>query len=171
MTFFEDIRSGRLMEVVADRSSIRWFLGYDLDEPLPDHFRASPASANATVWRSSGASSRRSRRSASRRGSGVREGTLPRCDRKVEANASLDSMGPRLLMEDRLARSSTRRASSPRRRSPKKAQTRSRPPPWDPPVGKAKHSRRRTRAGTLGSLKPGAGRGGASMGPQATGGS
>ena len=36
--FFEDIRSERqLMEVVADRLSIRWYLGYDLDEPLPDH--------------------------------------------------------------------------------------------------------------------------------------
>src|SRR5829696_6255463 len=36
--FFEDIRSERqLMEVAADRLSIRWFLGYDLDEPLPDH--------------------------------------------------------------------------------------------------------------------------------------
>ena len=36
--FFEDIRSERqLMEVAADRLSIRWYLGYDLDEPLPDH--------------------------------------------------------------------------------------------------------------------------------------
>ncbi|MCA1731666.1 MAG: IS1182 family transposase [Actinobacteria bacterium] len=36
--FFEDLRSERqLMEVVADRLSIRWYLGYDLDEPLPDH--------------------------------------------------------------------------------------------------------------------------------------
>jgi transposase len=36
--FFEDIRSERqLMEVGADRLSIRWFLGYDLNEPLPDH--------------------------------------------------------------------------------------------------------------------------------------
>jgi|SRR5215212_9986807 len=35
--FFENIRSERrLMEVAADRLSIRWFLGYDLDEPLPD---------------------------------------------------------------------------------------------------------------------------------------
>ena len=25
------------MEIAADRLSIRWFLGYDLDEPLPDH--------------------------------------------------------------------------------------------------------------------------------------
>jgi transposase len=36
--FFEDIRSERqLMKVAADRLSVRWFLGYDLHEPLPDH--------------------------------------------------------------------------------------------------------------------------------------
>jgi transposase len=36
--FFEDIRSEReLMRVAADRLSVRWFLGYDLREPLPDH--------------------------------------------------------------------------------------------------------------------------------------
>jgi transposase len=36
--FFEGLRSERqLMEVVADRLSIRWYLGYDLHEPLPDH--------------------------------------------------------------------------------------------------------------------------------------
>ncbi|MDQ6661763.1 MAG: IS1182 family transposase [Chloroflexota bacterium] len=36
--FFEDIRSERLlMRQVADRLSVRWYLGYDLDDPLPDH--------------------------------------------------------------------------------------------------------------------------------------
>jgi transposase len=36
--FFEDLRSeGQLMRVVADRLSLRWYLGYDLNEPLPDH--------------------------------------------------------------------------------------------------------------------------------------
>lgn len=36
--FFEDLRSERqLMQVVCDRLSLRWYLGYDLDEPLPDH--------------------------------------------------------------------------------------------------------------------------------------
>src|SRR3712207_7879253 len=36
--FFEDIRSERqLMKVAAERLSVRWFLGYDLHEPLPDH--------------------------------------------------------------------------------------------------------------------------------------
>jgi transposase len=36
--FFEGTRSERqLMRVAADRLSVRWFLGYDLNEPLPDH--------------------------------------------------------------------------------------------------------------------------------------
>ncbi|MDP9458111.1 MAG: transposase [Actinomycetota bacterium] len=36
--FFEDLRSERqLMRVVANRLSLRWYLGYDLHEPLPDH--------------------------------------------------------------------------------------------------------------------------------------
>jgi transposase len=36
--FFEGIRSKRqLMRHAADRLSVRWYLGYDLNEPLPDH--------------------------------------------------------------------------------------------------------------------------------------
>jgi transposase len=36
--FFEGIRSERqLMRVAADRLSVRWYLGYDLHEPLLDH--------------------------------------------------------------------------------------------------------------------------------------
>src|SRR5215203_2441135 len=36
--FFEGLRSERqLMRVAADRLSLRWCLGYDLTEPLPDH--------------------------------------------------------------------------------------------------------------------------------------
>lgn len=36
--FFEDLRSERqLMRVVSDRLSVRWYLCYDLPEPLPDH--------------------------------------------------------------------------------------------------------------------------------------
>src|SRR5712692_4058960 len=36
--FFEGIRSERLlMRHADDRLSVRWYLGYDLDEPLPDH--------------------------------------------------------------------------------------------------------------------------------------
>lgn len=36
--FFEGIRSERQLErVAADRLSVRWYIGYDLHEPLPDH--------------------------------------------------------------------------------------------------------------------------------------
>ena len=36
--FFEGIRSERqLMRHAADRLSLRWYIGYDLNEPLPDH--------------------------------------------------------------------------------------------------------------------------------------
>src|SRR4051812_32444268 len=36
--FFEGLRSERqLLQVVADRLSLRWYLGYDLTEPLPEH--------------------------------------------------------------------------------------------------------------------------------------
>ena len=56
--FFEDLLSERqLMSVVADRLSLRWYLGYDLHEPLPDHSSLSPASASATVFLPSVASS------------------------------------------------------------------------------------------------------------------
>ncbi len=38
VVFFEGIRSERLlMRHAADRLSVRWYLGYDLNEPLPDH--------------------------------------------------------------------------------------------------------------------------------------
>jgi hypothetical protein len=48
--FFEGIRSEReLMKIASDRLSVRWHLGYDLNEPLPDYFRASPGSASAMV--------------------------------------------------------------------------------------------------------------------------
>ena len=36
--FFEGIRSERqFLRLAADRLSVQWFLGYNLDEPLPDH--------------------------------------------------------------------------------------------------------------------------------------
>src|SRR3954453_20405847 len=36
--FFEGLRSERqLLQVVADGLSLRWYLGYDLTEPLPEH--------------------------------------------------------------------------------------------------------------------------------------
>ena len=43
--FFEGIRSEReLMKIASDRLSVRWYLGYDLQEPLPDHFQPHPDS-------------------------------------------------------------------------------------------------------------------------------
>ncbi len=48
--FFEDIRSERLlMQHAADRLSVRWYLGYDLREPLPDH--SSFAFLSKRTWR------------------------------------------------------------------------------------------------------------------------
>ncbi len=39
MMFCEGIRSEReLMRIVSDRLSLRWCAGYDLHEPLPDHY-------------------------------------------------------------------------------------------------------------------------------------
>ena len=36
--FFEGARSERqLLRLAADRLSVRWYLGFDLPEPLPDH--------------------------------------------------------------------------------------------------------------------------------------
>jgi transposase len=38
--FFEGLRSERLlMRVLDDRLAARWYIGYDLTEPLPDHSR------------------------------------------------------------------------------------------------------------------------------------
>ena len=38
IAFFEGIRSERhLMETVNLNLAHRWFLGYDLDQPVPDH--------------------------------------------------------------------------------------------------------------------------------------
>ena len=100
--FFEDIRSERrLMEVTADRLSIRWFLGYDLNEPLPDH------SSLTRIRERYGLEIFRS----------FFERIVEECFEvglvwgkelyfdatKVEADASFDSMGPRLVeVEDRI---------------------------------------------------------------------
>ena len=86
--FFEDLRSERqLMEVVADRLSLRWYLGYDLKSRCPITPR-SPASGNAIALRSSAASSRGSSRSASMPGwCGAKSCYFDAT--KVEANASI----------------------------------------------------------------------------------
>jgi transposase len=101
--FFEGIRSERqLLRVVADRLSLRWYLGYDLSEPLPDHSSLT--------------------RIRERYGLGVFrsffEAVVERCvaaglvwgkelyidATKVEANAALASLQPRFAVEAHLAR-------------------------------------------------------------------
>src|SRR5215210_4597879 len=96
--FFEDIRSERrLMEVAADRLSIRWFLGYDLNEPLPDHSSLSRIRERYGL--------EIFRRFFERIGklcveAGLVWGKELYFDAtKVEANASLDSMRSRSLVE------------------------------------------------------------------------
>src|SRR5258708_409266 len=100
--FFEDIRSERLlMRLVADRLSVRWYLGYDLDDPLPDHSSLS--------------------RIRTRYGLGIFrrffDAILEQCQQakliwgkelyidatKVDANASVDSLTTRFAVEAREA--------------------------------------------------------------------
>ena len=99
--FFEGLRSERqLMQVVADRLSLRWYLGSDLTEPLPDHSSLS--------------------RIRERYGLDVFrrffEAIIEQCIQaglvwgkelyfdatNVEANASLDSVAPRFAVEAHL---------------------------------------------------------------------
>src|SRR5215210_4065732 len=100
--FFEGLRSERqLMRVVADRLSLRWYIGYDLTESLPDHssltrirerygvdvFRrffeviVEQCIAAGLVW--------------------GKELYIDSTD--VEANASIDSLQPRVAIEAHLA--------------------------------------------------------------------
>ena len=101
--FFEDLRSERqLMRVVADRLSLRWYLGYDLHEPLPDHSSLTRIRERfgIPVFR----------RFFERIVEMCFEAGLVRGDElffdatKVEANASLDSAGSRALVEHRLGK-------------------------------------------------------------------
>ena len=100
--FFEGLRSERqLMRVVADRLSLRWYLGYDLGEPLPDH-----SSLTRIRERYGLAIFRR-----------FFETVVEHCSppdwsggkelffdaTKVAANASLDSVAPRFAVEAHLA--------------------------------------------------------------------
>jgi len=118
--FFEDIRSERrLIEIAADRLSIRWYLGYDLHEPLPDHSSLTRIREryDLEIFRR------------------FFERVVEECFEaglvwgkelyfdatKVEANASLDSMGPRFVVEERLEEHLASIFPS-RRRAPKKAQ-------------------------------------------------
>jgi transposase len=101
--FFEGLRSEReLVRTAADRLSLRWYLGYDLDESLPDHSSLT--------------------RIRSRYGLAVFrrffEAVVEQCQQaglvwgkelyfdatQVDANASLDSSAPRFAVETHLQR-------------------------------------------------------------------
>ena len=101
--FFEGLRSERqLLRVAADRLSVRWYLGYDLGERLPDHSSLTRIRARygLEVFRR------------------FFEAIVERCQAaglvwgkelyldgtKVEANASLDSLRPRFFVEAHLQR-------------------------------------------------------------------
>ena len=99
--FFEDLRSERqLMSVVGDRLSLRWYLGYDLHEPLPAH-----SSLTRIRERYSLQIFRRffERIVEMCFEAGLVQGRELYFDAtKVEANASLASTRSRSLVEDRL---------------------------------------------------------------------
>ena len=100
--FFEDIRSERLlMQLVTDKLSVRWYVGYNLDEPLPDHSSLTRIRERYGV-------------EVFRR---FFEKIVEQCQEaglvwgkevyvdatKVKANASLDSLTPRFAVEAHLA--------------------------------------------------------------------
>src|SRR5215469_7828348 len=100
--FFEDIRSERLlMRHAADRLSVRWYLGYDLHEPLPHHSSLTKIRTRYGIdvfWR-------------------FFEQIVEQCQQEklvwgkelyfestqVNANADLDSLAPRFAVEAREA--------------------------------------------------------------------
>jgi transposase len=100
--FFEGVRSERqLMVVASDRLSLRWYLGYDLNERLPDH-----SSLTRIRERYGLEVFRRFFEEIVERcaGAGLVWGKELYFDAtKVEANASLDSVAPRFAVEAHLA--------------------------------------------------------------------
>jgi transposase len=99
--FFEGIRSEReLVRVAADRLSVRWYLGYDLDEELPDH-----SSLTRIRQRYGLAVFRRFFEAIVEqcREAGLIWGKELYFDAtQVKANASLDSIAPRFAVEAHL---------------------------------------------------------------------
>jgi transposase len=100
--FFEGIRAARqLMRHAADRLSVLWYLGYDLNEPLPDHSSLTRIRERYGV-------------DVFRR---FFDAIVEQCQQeglvwgkelyvdatKVKANASLDSLKPRFAVEAHLA--------------------------------------------------------------------
>lgn len=99
--FFEGIRSERkLVRVAADRLSVRWYLGYDLNEELPDHSsltRIRKRYGLAVFRRFSEAIVEQCREA------GLVWGKELYFDAtQVKANASLDSIAPRFAIEAHL---------------------------------------------------------------------
>ena len=100
--FFEDIRSERLlMRQVADRLSVRWYVGYDLDEPLPDHSTLSKI--RLRVWPLGVSALLRDHRRAVSKGEAGLGKELYFDSTQVQANADLDSFAPRFAVEAREA--------------------------------------------------------------------
>ena len=101
--FFEGLRSERqLMRVVADRLSLRWYLGYDLTEPLPDHSSLTPHPGALRAGRLPPLL--RGDRRAVHRGrawSGARNCTSTRP--RSRPTPRLDSLQPRFAVEAHLA--------------------------------------------------------------------
>src|SRR3712207_998905 len=99
--FFEGIRSERqLLRVAADRLSLRWYLGYDLAEALPDH-----SSLTKIRQRYGLAVFRRFFEAIVEqcRDAGLVWGKELYFDAtQVKANASLDSIAPRFAVEAHL---------------------------------------------------------------------
>jgi transposase len=100
--FFEGLRSERqLLRVVADRLSLRWYLGYDLTEPLPDH-----SSLSRIRERSGLEIFRRFFEAIVEQciSAGLVWGQeLYRDATKVDANAATDALRPRFAVEAHLA--------------------------------------------------------------------
>jgi transposase len=99
--FFEGVRSEReLIRVAADRLSLRWYLGYDLHETLPDH-----SSLTKIRQRYGVAVFRRFFETIVEqcRAAGLIWGKELYFDAtQVKANASLDSIAPRFAVEAHL---------------------------------------------------------------------
>jgi len=110
--FFEGVRSERqLLRLAADRLSVRWYLGYALDEPLPDH-----SSLTRIRGRYGLDVFRRFFETVVERclAAGLVWGQEIYVDAtKVEANASLDSVKPRFAVEAHLADLFARPESAP----------------------------------------------------------
>ena len=163
--FFENLYSERqLMRVLADRLSVRWYLGYDLHETLPDH------SSLTRIRERFGLEVFRrffERIVEECIAAGLVWGEELFFDApKVEANASLGSARSRSLWWKALWRS-TWREFSPRTPSPPRRTKTTQefsPALWDPRATRGRRSRKQTRLSTAGSPRKGAKSGGWSGG-------